>query len=229
MRSNAPYVHVHLLTERQTSSGFFDASKSFVRITQTLEATCDVNFTTCNSAMNDFAKQLVLDSNCQVDYSNNNPQVLQAYNGLLAYEPLYRASCLRDDQGSYCELHLCWTFLTVADWCFLGYANAVTNTTATSDSYPFYLPLGVALPGGARPTCNSCLQDEMAIFSSLADNSTQPLSKTYNDAAQQIDIICGTNFVNQTATPLKGAATTTAASFTPTITLLIMVLVFLFQ
>lgn len=83
MRSNAPYVHVHLLTERQTSSGFFDASKSFVRITQTLEATCDVNFTTCNSAMNDFAKQLVLDSNCQVDYSNNNPQVLQAYNGLL--------------------------------------------------------------------------------------------------------------------------------------------------
>jgi hypothetical protein len=52
------------------------------------------------------ANQLILDSNCAVDYGNDNPQVLQAYNGLVAYEPLYQASCLRDDEGSYCKLPL---------------------------------------------------------------------------------------------------------------------------
>ena len=87
----------------QTSSAFFDASKSFIRITQTLEATCDANLTTCRNTMGDNARNLVLDANCGTDYKNDNPQVLQAYNGLLAYEPLYQASCLRDDEGSYCK------------------------------------------------------------------------------------------------------------------------------
>jgi hypothetical protein len=69
----------------------------------------------------------------------------------------------------------------------------------------------------------------MAIFSSFAGNSTQPLSKTYNGAAQQVSIACGTGFVNQTATPLKGAASATAVSYTPTITLLTMLLLYLFR
>ena len=54
--------------------------------------------------MNHLARELVSEENCGVDYSKDNPQVLQAYNGLLAYEPLYQASCLRDDAGSYCTL-----------------------------------------------------------------------------------------------------------------------------
>ncbi|KAF2021866.1 hypothetical protein BU24DRAFT_430380 [Aaosphaeria arxii CBS 175.79] len=197
----------------QTSSGFFDASKSYIRITQTLEATCRANETICTDAMNGLARELVQDSNCATDYSNDNPQVLQAYNGLIAYEPLYQASCLRDSEGSYC------------------YANAVTNTSATTDSYPYYLPLGVDLPGGARPTCNSCLQNAMAIFSAFAGNTSQPISKTYNAGAQQIQVACGPQFVNKTATPQKGAASPAlaTASFAPTITLIAMIFVFLFQ
>ncbi|KAF2867269.1 hypothetical protein BDV95DRAFT_503453 [Massariosphaeria phaeospora] len=195
----------------QTSSGFFDASKSFIRITQTLEATCDANLTACVATTNDYARQLIEEGNCRVDYDNNNPQVLQAYNGLLAYEPLYQASCLRDDQGSYC------------------FANAVTNTTATTDSYPYYLPLGVVMPGGARPTCNSCLQDAMAIFSSFASNSTQPVSQTYNSAAELVGGACGPTFLSKTAIPLKGAAAATTVSFAPTISLVIMLLLYFFQ
>lgn len=111
-----------------------------------------------------------------------------------------------------------------------GYADAVTNTTsAGADAYPFYLPLGVSLPGGARQTCNLCLQNEMAIFSSFAANATQPISKTYSTAAQQIDISCGAKFVNVTAAPLKGAASTTTASLTSTITLFVMLFFYLFQ
>ncbi|KAF2270873.1 hypothetical protein CC78DRAFT_450350 [Lojkania enalia] len=195
----------------QTSSGFFDASKSYIRITRTLEVTCGVNEDQCTSIMDGLALELTSDANCAVDYANDNPQVLQAYNGLLAYEPLYQASCLRDDDGRYC------------------YANAVTNTTATTDAYPYYLPVGIEMPPGARPTCNKCLQDVMAIFSSFGGNSTQPISQTYNGAAAQIDMGCGPTFVNKTATPLKGAAPGNDVSFIPTITLFVMLFLYFFQ
>ena len=115
--TRAPPVSPSSLTRLQTSTGFFDASKSFVRITQTLEGTCAANLTTCKNTLNDLATQLVLDSNCAVDYGNDNPQVVQAYNGLVAYEPLYQASCLKDDEGSYCTLPL---LLRVSTWSLIG-------------------------------------------------------------------------------------------------------------
>ncbi|KAF3040287.1 hypothetical protein E8E12_005902 [Didymella heteroderae] len=196
----------------QTSSGFFDASKSFFKITQTLDATCAVNETQCTTTLNGLARELLADTACKTDYNNDNPIVLQAYNGLVAYKPSYQASCLRDDDGNYC------------------FANAVSNSSSTTDSYPFYLPIGQELPGGSRPTCNSCLQDTMAIFANFANNATQPLSKTYTSAAQQLSISCGSKFVNITAAPLKGSAAPTAStSLTPTLALIIMFVLYLFQ
>ena len=87
----------------QTSSGFFDASKSFFKITQTLDATCAVNETQCTTTLNGLARELLADTACKTDYNNDNPIVLQAYNGLVAYKPSYQASCLRDDDGNYCR------------------------------------------------------------------------------------------------------------------------------
>ncbi|OAL56660.1 hypothetical protein IQ07DRAFT_638074 [Pyrenochaeta sp. DS3sAY3a] len=194
-----------------TSSGFFDASKSYLRITQTLDATCGANVTQCRGVMDGFARELLTASSCKTDYANDNPLVLQAYNGLVAYTPSYQASCLRDEEGSYC------------------FANAVSNTTSTTDAYPYYLPIGQEMPGGSRPTCNTCLQDVMSVFAYYGNNATQPISKTYATAAQQISISCGRTFVNVTAAPLKGAATTTSASLTPTITLILMLILYLFQ
>lgn len=195
----------------QTSNGLFEASKSFVRITQTLEATCAANMPQCLVGMNALARELTTNSACGVDYNNNNAQAVQAYNALIAYEPLYRASCLRDDDGNFC------------------YANAVTNTTSQgSDANPYYMPLGMKLVSG-RPTCNSCLQKTMAIFSTFAGNTSQPIHQTYPAGAQQITVYCGQNFVNVTAAPLKGAASTTATAFTPTLTLLVMFLLYIFQ
>jgi len=162
--------------------------------------------------MNTLATQLLADDACKVDYDNNNPQVVQAVNGLVSYEPLYLASCLKDNDGDYC------------------YANAITNTTSAGvDAYPFFLPLGMPMISGSRPTCNSCLQDEMAIFSQFAANRTQPISKTYSGAADTISMYCGNAFVNVTAAPLKGAASTSTVPFTPTISLFIMFFFFLFH
>ncbi|RMZ72088.1 C6 transcription factor [Pyrenophora seminiperda CCB06] len=196
----------------QTSSGFFDASKSTLRITQTLDATCGVDSTKCKTIMDSFAIQLLKDTACKSDYKSDNPVVLQAYNGLIAYQPAYKASCLHDSGGNYC------------------FADAVSNTSSPGDAYPYYLPIGQQLPGGSRPTCNSCLQQAMGVFAVYSNNATQPISKTYTSAAQQISIACGSNFVNVTAAPLKGAAAPTmSTTFTPTITLFLMFVLFFFH
>jgi len=55
--------------------------------------------------MNEFGRTIKNDSNCATDYATDNPLVLQAYNGLLAYQPLYQAGCLRDSRGNYCKFH----------------------------------------------------------------------------------------------------------------------------
>lgn len=54
--------------------------------------------------MASFAREIREETNCAVDYANDNPSVLQAYNGLIAYQPLYQAGCLRDVEGNYCKL-----------------------------------------------------------------------------------------------------------------------------
>jgi hypothetical protein len=161
--------------------------------------------------MDDFARELMSATACKADLANDNPLVIQTVNGLIAYPVAYTASCLRDNEGSYC------------------FANAVTNSSATTDSLPYYLPVGQELPGGSRPTCNSCLQDAMAVFAQYGNNATQPISKTYSSAAQQISIYCGRTFVNVTAAPLKGAATTTRAQLAPQFTLVLMFILFIFS
>ncbi len=131
--------------------------------------------------MASLASQLMQASNCGQDYRNQNPLVMQAYAGLVSYEPLYRATCLRNGAtGNYC------------------FADAITNTSSPSDSYPYYTALGTVLPAAARPTCNGCLEETMDIFAGYATNRDQPVSNTYMSTAQQINMGCGPLFVNTT-------------------------------
>ncbi|MCJ1478506.1 hypothetical protein MMC13_007186 [Lambiella insularis] len=144
--------------------------------------------------MSTLAGQIRDDANCGQDYADQNSLVVQAYNGLVSYAPLYQAGCLKDSQGSYC------------------FANAVTNASSPSDPFPYYLPLGFSLPGASRPTCSSCLQQTMNIFAAAASNLTQPVSLDYNNAAVQIDQVCGPTFVNSTVTPMQGTQPSNSAA-----------------
>ncbi|KAL9005595.1 MAG: hypothetical protein Q9188_001643 [Gyalolechia gomerana] len=163
----------------QNSMSFFSATKSMEAITRTLDATCKVVHPTCNTLLSSFASQLRQDANCGDDYHRQQPLVVSAYNGLTSYEPLYKAGCEKDDRGNYC------------------FANAITNATSPTDSYPYYLPLGISLPGGSQPTCSTCLRNTMAIFSQAANSKTQqPLAGNYLSAAQMINVGCGPGFAN---------------------------------
>ena len=156
--------------------------------------------------MSGYASSLRGDSACGGDYNKENPIVRQAYNGLVAYDTLYHASCLKGSPGADGK---------TSDYC---YTNAVTNSSSPTDTYVYYIPLGLSLPAGSMPTCSQCLKDTMGLFATAAGNKSQPASLTYTDAAGKIDIQCGSNFVNQSvpgggksssAPPSSGLSTST--------------------
>jgi hypothetical protein len=151
-------------------------------LAQALDASCPpASLTRCSPLMASLSTQLIQDSNCGKDYRNENPLVRQAHAGLIAYEPLYRATCLKNAAtGNYC------------------FADAITNTSNPSDSYPYYTALGNELPAASRPTCNKCLQDTLGIFAEYAAKKDQPVSTTYVSTARQIDLGCGPDFANTT-------------------------------
>ncbi|OAA54122.1 hypothetical protein SPI_09056 [Niveomyces insectorum RCEF 264] len=165
----------------QGSRSFFEAAKSVVTITQVLDATCAANVTFCTNYLANVAANLTEPTNCGEDYAMGNSIVVEAYLGMVSYQPLYIASCLKDpESGLYC------------------YANAVTNLTTPSNVYFYYLPLNISLPGSSIPSCNWCLQQTMAGFQAAAANRKQPIASTYVSAAQQVDTVCGPAFVNDT-------------------------------
>ena len=185
---------------------FFVASRSVATITQTLTASCNVISPACSALMSSYALNLRSPSYCSDDYNRQNPIVRQAYNGLLAYNVLYRASCLHAQPTAFNNQS--------SDYCF---ADAVTNASAPTDSYVYYLPLGIALPAGTQPTCDQCLKDTMAVLESQAGNQSQPISLTYAQGAQLINQQCGPSFVNQSVPNAGGGNGKSASAASSTI------------
>ncbi|KIX01414.1 uncharacterized protein Z518_09140 [Rhinocladiella mackenziei CBS 650.93] len=185
----------------QNSNSFFRAERSTTLLAQTFDAACNAPLAICSPLLASIASDLIDDSNCGEDFRQQNPLVTQAYAGLTAYEPIYRATCLRDaDTGSYC------------------FIEAITNTSNPADPYPYYTALGMQMPTAAHPTCSQCLKDTMDIFAGYAEISGQPLAKTYIPCASQVDATCGTNFaatnveVGSISSPNVGASLFPSAS-----------------
>ncbi|KAF6831528.1 C6 transcription factor [Colletotrichum plurivorum] len=164
----------------QGSRSFFEAEKKLLSIVRVLDATCGADVDFCTTYLNGVAGNLTLDANCGSDFDNGNPIVMQAYLGLKSYEMLYSATCLTDpDTSMYC------------------FANAVTNLTTPSNVYFYYLPLNMTLPGSANPTCGSCLKRTMEIYQTFTANRKLAIASTYEDAATQVNTICGPEFVTE--------------------------------
>ncbi|KAL1970486.1 hypothetical protein VTN77DRAFT_4130 [Rasamsonia byssochlamydoides] len=186
----------------QNSNSFFQALHSAVSLDQIVETSCSANLSTCSAYMSKLASDLINKDACGQDYSLGNPLVVQAYTGMLAYEPIYHATCLKDP--------------STENFCF---TEAAMNETNVTDYYVYFLPLGMPLPGSSRPTCNECLQATMEVFMQRALIKGQPLTQTYIPAAEQINLGCGPDFVN--ASVKVGIKSASAGSLTrdpPTVT-----------
>lgn len=124
--------------------------------------------------MNSYANRITLEDNCGADYRLANPLVIQAFIGLSSYVPMHKAGCLKDHDGGYC------------------FAKAMTNSTESRmDSWPYFVPLGTALPVRTETSCSSCVQRTMKAFADTGGF----YAPQYARAAGQINTHCGANFV----------------------------------
>ncbi|PHH63944.1 hypothetical protein CDD81_5163 [Ophiocordyceps australis] len=165
----------------QTSRGFFEAEKQLTSIVRVLDNACRPNVDSCAEFLDKAAQNLTTDANCKAEVDQGHSRVLQAWRGLKAYRVLYTATCLQDE--------------TTNAYCF---ANAVTNLTTPSDSFLYFLPYGLALPGASAPTCSWCTKQTMQIFQAASANRQHFVASKYEDAAHQINVVCGPDFVNST-------------------------------
>ncbi|KAK6066571.1 C6 transcription factor [Seiridium cupressi] len=165
----------------QGSYSMFNAEKSLVSITQVLDATCAANVTFCTDYLGGVADKLIDSDNCEDDYQEENSVVVQVYQGLKSYQPLYSASCLQDAETSaYC------------------FANAITNSSAIADTYLYYLPLNISYPNSTTPDCNQCTQNVMGIFQAATADRDSGIAYTYAEAAETVNAHCGASYVNAT-------------------------------
>lgn len=133
--------------------------------------------------MTALAVDLLKPDNCRDDYENGNSVVRGTYRDLVAYEPMYRATCLTNP--------------STKDYCFV---DAASNATAPDDYNVYLMPLGTPLTIGDVPTCNKCLKATMDIFSSWARRDGQSLDSTYLPSAKIINAHCGDGFVSTNIT-----------------------------
>ncbi|KAF3937160.1 hypothetical protein ABW19_dt0200161 [Dactylella cylindrospora] len=162
----------------QNSKSWFDITKhGIVPVTQALTASCSVDSAMCNNVMNELGRQMLEAENCGQDFKLRNPTVIQAYASFISYPVMFAAGCQRSETG-FC------------------YADAITNSSNAADTYVYLMPLGIAIPGGARLTCSTCLQKTMKIYSAAAVNTSLPISSTYVSGANLINLGCGPGFVN---------------------------------
>ncbi|KAL2007937.1 hypothetical protein VTN00DRAFT_7919 [Thermoascus crustaceus] len=181
IRNDATISSCHAISLlMQNSNSFFSTLKSRTSLTQVLDTACSSPMSLCTDVLSDRASQLIKKDACGEDYKLGNPIVTEVYDALIAYQPLFQATCLKDPSTN--------------DYCYVQAAGP--NSTKIDDSYVYYLPLATPFPGSSRPTCNQCLQSTMEIFADAAQTKGQPLTKTYIPAAQQINIACGPNFAS---------------------------------
>lgn len=94
---------------------------------------------------------------------------------------MYNAACIVDPvTNAYC------------------YVEAAHNSNP-SDLYLYQLPIDIAFPNSATPTCSSCSKDILDMYLGALDNSTQAadlhaLGLTYNSGARASDTQCGSTF-----------------------------------
>ncbi|KAF5134391.1 hypothetical protein E5D57_005025 [Metarhizium anisopliae] len=173
----------------QTSTSFFNAQKELVSIVKVLDATCDVDVAKCTAYMTTAAQNLTASTNCKRELDQNQTQVVQAWQGLRAYNVLYSATCLQNPTSS--------------SYCF---ASAVTNISNPSDAFLYFMPYATPLPGTSVPSCGWCVQNTMFIYHTASANRRQLVASVYQDAAIQVNTICGPNFVNSSLPAAENGA-----------------------
>ncbi|KAL4979468.1 hypothetical protein BDW66DRAFT_127499 [Aspergillus desertorum] len=183
--TDSSFANCHAISALlRDSTAFFHILTSAASTSRVLDIACAADVSSCASTLSSLASDLIDDSNCGKDYADGNPLVTNAYVDLITYEPIYRATCLQNPDTS--------------DYCFV---DAVTNTSNAADYDVYSLPYGSTIDNASSlPTCSSCLQATLDIFSEWAQVEEQPLAKSYLTSAEAINGKCGSAFAKVNVT-----------------------------
>ncbi|KAJ5758275.1 uncharacterized protein N7511_006969 [Penicillium nucicola] len=183
-RANSTITDCHAVSLLlANSNSFFHTLTSAAATSRVLDASCSQDVSQCSAIMTSLAADLLSSDNCAEDYGNGNSVVTGTYKDLVAYEPMYRATCL--------------TSPSTQDYCFV---DAATNSSAPDDYNVYFMPIGSALSVGAEPTCSQCLQATMDVFAIWAKKNGQSLDTTYLPSARIINSHCGSGFASTNVT-----------------------------
>lgn len=177
---------------RNSYSFFTYTLHSAVAISHLLDITCSMDPSQAQecakSLSHDLAADLLKPQHCGDDYKLKNPLVVDAYVNLVAYEPVYRASCLKDPATD--------------GYCFV---DAVMNSSRPADYDLYFMPFGRELQDhgdgdGEGPSCTPCLKASMRVFRDWARRDGQPLAGSYLPSAKVVNRYCGDGFADLNVT-----------------------------
>ncbi|KAE8145830.1 hypothetical protein BDV25DRAFT_163762 [Aspergillus avenaceus] len=194
--SDAKFTKCYAMsTLLRDSSSFFQTLKSAPATSRLLDLACAADVSDCSKVMSDLASRITKSDACGKDYSLGNPVVTSAYTDMIIYEPMYRATCLKNP--------------TTLNYCFV---DAATNTSNTADYDVYFVPYGSPITAKPYPTCNKCVQASMDLFSQWAQKDGQPLIKSYLPTAKALNSKCGDSFANVNIT-LGSLSSTSSATW----------------
>lgn len=182
--SNSTITDCHAISLLlENSNSFFHTLSSAVATSRVLDVSCSQSVSKCSSIMTALASDMIKNENCGQDYNSGNSVVQSTYQDLMAYEPIYHASCLTNPDTK--------------DYCFV---DAVQNTSAPNDYNVYFIPVGTILTKSGNLTCNECLQASMDVFAHWATVNNQALDTTYLPSAKVVNKYCGAKFANTNVT-----------------------------
>ncbi|KAF5343163.1 hypothetical protein D9758_017054 [Tetrapyrgos nigripes] len=190
------------------SDSFVDAQTNVTLLNEVLWGTCNPpdGADTCTNTLRDWVDGIM--ASCGQEWDERNEIVVQTRVALLAYPLLLSTSCLPlSNTNTYCYV-----------------SSIAQGPSSVSDIYLYSLPLGIPFPDSAKPSCGPCERDLLGSFgswlnstsfsttSSATTSDTDPtldpddtspavgLKKTYADAVQVVEGVCGEGFVTSGST-----------------------------
>ncbi|PLB45156.1 hypothetical protein P170DRAFT_479679 [Aspergillus steynii IBT 23096] len=196
--SNSTFTNCHAMSMLlRNSHSFFQTVRSATALSHVLDISCSADADQCSAYMTDLAGRLLKKDACGEDYEEGNTIVTDAYTNMVAYEPIYRATCLKNPKTS--------------DYCFV---DAATSSDNSADYGVYFIPFDDAITSAPYPTCNKCLQASMDLFAKFAEKDGQFLVRSYLPSAQGVNSKCGSDFANVNITVGEDKLLSSAASWT---------------
>lgn len=195
--SNSTFTDCHAVSMLlRNSLSFFRTVRSATATSHLLDISCNVDVDKCSAYMTELAGRLLKKDACSQDYKEGNSIVTDAYRNMVAYEPIYKTTCLKNPSTS--------------DYCFV---DASTNTNNSADYNVYFIPYGSAITNAPFPTCNKCVQASMDIFAKYAQKTGQFLVRSYLSSAEGMNSKCGSDFANVNITVGEDKLLSSAASW----------------